>query len=111
MENTNWNGTLLIKFCLSRLVETKILLYSHSNTKAIVETTGWIGFGLSPNGGMPGSDIVMAWIDADGTKQFSDRHAIAQATPIVDEHQDWELISMEENNGVTLVSFKRDLLS
>lgn len=27
--------------------------------KLVVNTTGWVGFGLSPNGGMKGSDIVM----------------------------------------------------
>ena len=28
-----------------------------------VKTTGWIGFGLSPNGQMPGSDVVIGWVD------------------------------------------------
>ena len=28
-----------------------------------VQTKGWIGLGLSPNGGMKGSDIVIAWVD------------------------------------------------
>ena len=28
-----------------------------------VRTTGWIGLGLSPNGQMPGSDVVIGWID------------------------------------------------
>lgn len=27
--------------------------------KLTVNTTGWVGFGFSPNGGMKGSDIVM----------------------------------------------------
>lgn len=31
-----------------------------------VKTTGWVGFGLSPNGGMTGSDIVIGWVDDDG---------------------------------------------
>ena len=30
-----------------------------------VQTTGWIGFGLSPNGGMPGSDVVIGWVKDD----------------------------------------------
>jgi hypothetical protein len=39
--------------------------------QAIVKTLGWIGFGLSPNGGMPGSDIVIGWVnDNDGTTYF-----------------------------------------
>jgi hypothetical protein len=32
-----------------------------------VSTTGWVGFGLSPNGQMPGSDVVMGWVTNDGT--------------------------------------------
>ena len=32
----------------------------------LVETTGWIGLGISPNGQMPGSDVVMGWVDQSG---------------------------------------------
>ena len=27
-----------------------------------VSTTGWVGFGVSPNGGMPNSDVVIGWV-------------------------------------------------
>ena len=30
-----------------------------------VNTTGWVGFGLSPNGEMPGSDVVIGWVDSN----------------------------------------------
>ena len=30
------------------------------------KTTGWVGFGLSPNGGMAGSDMVIGWVPSDG---------------------------------------------
>ena len=30
-----------------------------------VKTTGWIGFGISPNGQMPGSDVIIGWIGED----------------------------------------------
>lgn len=30
------------------------------------ETTGWVGLGLSPNGGMAGADLAVAWVSADG---------------------------------------------
>ena len=30
------------------------------------QTTGWVGFGLSPNGGMAGSDMVIGWVPSDG---------------------------------------------
>lgn len=31
-----------------------------------VKTTGWVGFGLSPNGGMAGADIVIGGVGRDG---------------------------------------------
>ena len=34
---------------------------------ARVRTTGWAGLGISPNGGMVGSDIVIGWVNGDGT--------------------------------------------
>lgn len=34
------------------------------------KTKGWIGFGISPNGGMPGSDVVMFWKQNDGKDVF-----------------------------------------
>ena len=35
-----------------------------------VRTEGWIGFGISPNGQMPGSDVVIGWVDAEGQVFF-----------------------------------------
>lgn len=37
-----------------------------------VSTRGWIGFGISPNGKMPGSDVVMGWVDDNtGASHFN----------------------------------------
>ena len=36
-----------------------------------VSTTGWIGFGLSPNGQMLGSDVLIGWISNDGVETIS----------------------------------------
>ena len=35
-----------------------------------VQTTGWVGFGLSPNGQMPCSDIVIGWVNNNRGVQF-----------------------------------------
>ena len=35
-----------------------------------VSTQGWVGFGISPNGQMPGSDVVIGWVDSDGKLTF-----------------------------------------
>ena len=36
----------------------------------VVRTTGWVGFGLSPDGGMVGSDVIIGWIASDGSSHF-----------------------------------------
>ena len=38
-----------------------------------VSTTGWVGFGLSPNGQMPGSDVIIGWVEQTGAVQFKVR--------------------------------------
>ena len=43
----------------------------------LVQTTGWIGLGISPNGQMPGSDVVMGWVDRNG-QEFLQVIAIAR---------------------------------
>ena len=40
-----------------------------------VQTAGWVGFGLSPNGQMPGSDIVIGWVDSNGGVHFHVRES------------------------------------
>ena len=35
-----------------------------------VRTEGWVGFGLSPNGQMPGSDVVIGWVTDQGEVVF-----------------------------------------
>ena len=35
-----------------------------------VRTTGWVGFGLSPNRQMPQSDVVIGWVDGSGNVRF-----------------------------------------
>lgn len=38
------------------------------NIAVAVQTTGWVGFGISPyTGRMPGSDTVIGWVNSNGT--------------------------------------------
>ena len=41
-----------------------------------VQTTGWIGFGFSPNGQMPGSDVVIGWVDSSGASFLQVNHIL-----------------------------------
>lgn len=35
-----------------------------------VFTDGWVGLGISPNGGMVNSDVAMGWVDDSGQVYF-----------------------------------------
>lgn len=77
--------------------------------KVVANATGWVAFGLSPTGGMKGSDIVMGWINADGSKSFTDRHAPENDVPVIDPIQSYTLLELSEANGRTTMRFSRSL--
>eukprot|EP00947_MAST-08B_sp_MAST-8B-sp1_P002487 g2487.t1 len=46
-------------------------------------TTGWVGLGFSPNGGMAGADIGLGWLK-NGAVSFDDRFATGTSMPVID---------------------------
>ncbi|XP_060907402.1 DBH-like monooxygenase protein 2 homolog [Labrus mixtus] len=78
--------------------------------KLVVNTTGWVGFGLSPNGGMQGADIVMGGLGPSGS-YFQDYHATGNSMPLVDKQQSYTLLSVIESEGQTIMTFKRAIQS
>lgn len=70
---------------------------------------GWIGWGLSVSGQMKGADMIIGWIDSQGNKHFTDRHAMGHRIPLIDKHQDYNLISMFEKYGSTTIVFSRKI--
>ena len=52
--------------------DTSITFEVHAKVK------GWVGFGLSPNGGMPNSDIVIGWVK-DGVSCFQVRQTFVSS--------------------------------
>ncbi|CAF1000533.1 unnamed protein product [Brachionus calyciflorus] len=73
--------------------------------------TGWIGFGLSPNGGMAGSDIAIGWVDSNGQSYLKDTYATSKSTPLVDDEQNWDLLDASEQDGYTILKIKRKLIT
>lgn len=73
------------------------------------KTIGWVGFGLSPNGGMKNSDMILAWTDSNGSPQFRDAHSANSNNVIYDTVQNWERLYYSVSNGVTTVIFKRSI--
>ncbi|XP_019849476.1 PREDICTED: DBH-like monooxygenase protein 1 homolog [Amphimedon queenslandica] len=77
-----------------------------------VETEGWVGFGISPTGRMPGSDVVMGWIDdRTGEPHFNDRYAATRGLPSIDAEQNWFLTHSRQTNGHTILEFYRNFSS
>ncbi|KAM8846133.1 DBH-like monooxygenase protein 2 homolog [Synchiropus picturatus] len=76
----------------------------------VVNTTGWIGFGLSPNGNMFDADIVIGAVTPSGN-HFTDRHGIGKVMPVIDEEQNCILHSMGESDGQTWMKFSRKFLT
>jgi len=66
-----------------------------------------VGLGISPDGGMPHSDVVIGWISRDGELHFKDRYAFSRTMPSIDVHQDWHLTNACEENGHTMMEFNR----
>ncbi|XP_056150518.1 DBH-like monooxygenase protein 2 homolog [Lampris incognitus] len=73
-----------------------------------INTTGWVGFGFSPNGGMAGSDIVIGGTGPNGN-YFNDYHATGNNFPLVDKQQSYNLLSLTEVEGQTTMTFWRSV--
>ncbi|XP_057208977.1 DBH-like monooxygenase protein 2 homolog isoform X2 [Triplophysa rosa] len=75
-----------------------------------VNTSGWVGLGFSPKGGMTGADIVIGGVGQNGS-YFTDRHAVGNSMPVVDQRQDYKLLSLNESDGQTVMKFQRSIKS
>lgn len=100
-------------FSAELLQSTYKLFWSFTDTEFIgevhVRTKGWLSFGLSPNGAMSGSDVIVAWVnDDDGSTNFTDRHIVGRQV-LVDAKQDWTLLSSKQSANFTVIKFKRPI--
>jgi hypothetical protein len=53
--------------------------------------TGWVGFGLSENGGMQGADVVL--FRAAEPDKLSDSYILEERVPVKDDCQNWSLLN------------------
>ncbi|KAK3762286.1 hypothetical protein RRG08_037936 [Elysia crispata] len=101
------------KFPYQEQLSEDYMLYWDFNTthitfEVIVRTNGWVGFGISPNGAMKSSDIVIGWVK-DGQAYFADRHAEGHFLPSKDTSQDWTLVKAQEVGQYTILKVGRQL--
>lgn len=103
--------TVLFKWrvAATRAGEQQIMPYLDAEISAPI--LGYIGWGISPNGGMPGADILLMWVDdATGTAHIQDRYADAFAEPKLDDDQS-SILDFEgyQNATHTTFRFRREL--
>lgn len=81
---------------------------THVTFETHVNTHGYVGFGISPNGNMFPADVIVGGVK-DGQTYFKDYHTTAHAPPIEDQSQDWILIAGKETASGTVLTFVRKL--
>ena len=81
---------------------------THIMFETVVNTTGYIGFGISGSANSYPADVAVVGV-AHGKPYIYDGHTLGHYPPVLDKHQDWFLISAAEANGVTTVRFWRKL--
>ncbi len=73
-----------------------------------VQTLGYVAIGFSPNGGMKGADIALAWVDdQNGKVHLSDMKAFGNSMPQLDSSQDLDLLGGYQNDSHTVITFQR----
>lgn len=74
------------------------------------KSTGWIGFGISPDGSMSGADIAISWVeDSTGKPHLKDTYTTGFTSPQIDPIQDWFLIDAAQVDGYTMIKMTRKL--
>jgi len=73
-----------------------------------VRTTGWVGFGLSPAGGMANSNVFLSWTNANGFATLRDA-SLVNRVPIYDLTNNWRALYYRQLNGFTTVIVTRRL--
>jgi hypothetical protein len=81
---------------------------THIQIAVAARATGWIGFGLSENGGMRGADMVLFAGDGENYK-LTDAHVLQDLYPIEDECQNWELVNGIIKGGFIIFEAIRQL--
>ena len=78
------------------------------NFALIARATGWMGFGLSENGGMRGADMVI--FEAANPDRLIDAYVLDDIfSPAIDECQSWEVLYSQTTDGFLIVEAQRPL--
>ena len=91
-----------------------VLYWNYNSTDITFEihakTTGWAGFGISPNGEMENSDVIVFWIDANGMANFTERNTQAGTVlPKVNTVQKWVPLLTMSRDGYLISKSTRKI--
>ena len=81
-----------------RVNETEELLYLSFAARA---QDGWIGFGMAESGSMAGSDMVI--YETAKPDILTDAYVLRENLPLIDDCQDWLLVSSINDGGYLIV--------
>ena len=74
-----------------------------------VRASGWLGFGLSENGGMTGTDMFL--FEAKSPNVVTDAYVTEIRSPQIDDCQDWEFVDSRTDGEFLIVQVRRKLLT
>lgn len=92
-----------------------VLYWNYTDTDIIFEihartTGGWVGFGISPNGDMVNSNVIIVWIDSNGTVNFTERNTLAGlVTPAINKEQVWTPLLTKALDGYLISKSTRKI--
>lgn len=89
------------------------LYWNYTNTDFVAEihvkTLGWVSFGVSPNGGMDGSNVIVGWV-WNSSPNFTERFITGRSV-IPTSDQNWKMLAYGQRVGITYFKFTRKLCS
>ena len=77
--------------------------------KLVAKNAKWLGFGFSPNGDMDYSDVVVGFLNANGSANFTRRTILQAPTMYVNPNQQVTLLHMSVANNFTTLVFTRKI--
>lgn len=73
------------------------------------KTTGWVAMALSHTKSIKGADLVIGWVEESGQATLRDFHSVDGRTVVEDESQDYTLVVGYQENGLTVLRFRRKI--
>ena len=91
-----------------------ILYWNYNSTDITfelqVKSSGWAGFGISPNGDMENSNVILFWMNSDGTSNFTERNTNAGlVTPTINTKQQWFPLLTKTQDGYLISKSTRKI--